>query len=143
MSVEPIPKGQPVVSPYLTVRGARALLQFLESTFGGKVTELIAPGDRIAHAQVRIGDSVVMIGEAPDGQVSTPGVLYVYVRDVDATYRLALQNGAKSVREPADQFYGDRSGAVKDVSGNTWWIATHVEDVSLDEMKRRMPECST
>jgi PhnB protein len=143
MSVEPIPKGQPVVSPYLTVRHARALLKFLESTFAGKVTELLAADDRIAHAEVRIGDSVVMIGEAMEGQVPSPAVLYVYVRDVDATYRRALEQGAASVREPADQFYGDRSGAVKDACGNTWWIATHVEDVTLDEMKRRMPARST
>jgi uncharacterized glyoxalase superfamily protein PhnB len=84
-----------------------------------------------------------MIGESPDGQGLSPAVLYVYVRDVDATYRRALESGGISVREPTDQFYGHRSGAVKDACGNTWWIATHVEDVSLEEMKRRMPARST
>jgi PhnB protein len=138
-----IPKGQPVVSPYLTVKGARKLLQFLEATFDGKVTELLAPDGRIAHAQVRIGDSVVMIGESPEERVPAPAVLYVYVRDADATYRRALEKGGTSVREPADQFYGDRSGAVNDPCGNTWWIATHVEDVDMDEMERRMKSRST
>jgi PhnB protein len=139
MAVDPIPKGQPVVSPYLTVRGARKLLDFLRAVFGGEVTELLAPDGRIAHAQVRIGDSVVMIGESPDGSAPVPATLYVYVRDTDATYGKALANGGTSVHVPADQFYGDRSGAVTDPCGNTWWIATHVEDVSLDEMKHRMP----
>jgi PhnB protein len=143
VKVEPVPKGQPVVSPYLTVRGAQKLLDFLETTFGGRVTELIAPNGRIAHAQVRIGDSVVMIGESPDENVPAPAVLYVYVHDVDATYQRALQNGGSSVREPADQFYGDRSGAVKDPCGNTWWIAARIEELSLAEIEKRMQARTT
>jgi PhnB protein len=142
-NIQPVPQGQPVVSPYLTVRGARKLLDFLEATFAGRVTELLAPGGRIAHAQVRIGDSVVMVGESPDESVPAPAVLYVYVRDVDATYRRALQNGGSSVREPVDQFYGDRSGAVKDPCGNTWWIAARVEELSLAEIERRMQSRTT
>lgn len=138
MTIEPVPQGQPAVSPYLTVRDARRLLDFLESTFGGRVTELLAPGGNIAHAQVRIGDSVVMVGGATAESVPSPAVLYVYVPDVDATYRSALQNGGTSVREPADQFYGDRSGAVKDPCGNTWWMASRVEELSLGEIERRM-----
>jgi len=83
---------------------------------------------------VTIGDSVVMLGEASG---DFKAMLYVYVRDADATYRRALQAGGKSLREPATQFYGDRHGAVTDPVGNAWWIATHVEDVSPDEMMRR------
>jgi PhnB protein len=138
MTIDPVPRGQPTVSPYLTVRGARTLLDFIESTFAGRITELLAPGGAIAHAQVRIGDSVVMVGESPDATVLSAAVLYVYVADVDATYRRALDSGASPVREPADQFYGDRSGAVKDPCGNTWWIASRVEELSLAEIERRM-----
>ena len=138
MTIEPIPRGQPTVSPYLTVQGARKLLDFIESTFAGRITELLAPGGNIAHAEVRIGDSVVMVGESADASVPSPAVLYVYVADVDATYRRALASGATTVREPADQFYGDRSGAVKDPCGNTWWIASRVEELSLEEIERRM-----
>jgi uncharacterized glyoxalase superfamily protein PhnB len=125
------------------VRDARKLLDFVESTFDGRVTELLAPGGHIAHAQVRIGDSVVMVGGSQEPSVPSPAVLYVYVRDVDATYRSALQNGGTSVREPADQFYGDRSGAVKDPCGNTWWIASRVEELSLEEIERRMQSRTT
>jgi uncharacterized glyoxalase superfamily protein PhnB len=96
------------------------------------------PDGTVQHAEVRIGDSVVMMGE-PQGEVQPrPVNLYLYVEDVDAVYLRAIQAGAKSIGEPKDQFYGDRSGGVEDPSGNTWYIATHVEDVEPEEFKRRV-----
>jgi PhnB protein len=89
------------------------------------------------HAEVRIGDSVVMMGEPADESSLMPGMIHLYVDDVDTTYQRALQAGATSLREPEDQFYGDRSAGVRDAFGNVWWIATHKEDVSPEEMKRR------
>ncbi len=88
-----------------------------------------------------IGDSIVMMGQANPGQeVPYDAKLYLYVPDVDAVYKKALEAGASSVREPEDQFYGDRSGGVRDPLGNEWWMATHVEDVSLEELKKRAAE---
>jgi PhnB protein len=95
---------------------------------------------RIGHAEVRIGDSVVMLAEAGGEWSHTPGNLHLYVEDCDAMYDRALAAGATSVREMADQFYGDRSGGVRDPSGNMWWITTHIEDVAPDEMERRSAE---
>jgi PhnB protein len=138
MAVDPIPKGQPTVSPYISVRGAPQLLRFLESTFDGLATVMLQPDGRVAHAQVRIGDSVVMMGEAPADRAPLPAWIHVYVRDTDATYRRGLAAGGTSEMPPTDQFYGDRNCAVKDPCGNTWWIATHVEDVAPEEMQRRM-----
>ncbi len=89
------------------------------------------------HAEVKIGDSIVMMGEGADSK-NFPGMLHLYMEDVDAVYQRAIQAGAKSLREPADQPYGDRSGGVEDAFGNQWWISTHVEDVSSDELERRM-----
>lgn len=97
-------------------------------------------GGAIMHAEVRIGDSRVMMGEPPCGIQPIPACLHLYVEDTDAVYRRALAAGATSVREPADQFYGDRNAGVKDPSGNSWWITTHVEDVSPEEMERRHAE---
>jgi PhnB protein len=95
------------------------------------------PDGGVGHCEVRIGDSIVMTGEPQDQSKARPSNLYVYVVDVDATCRRALACGARSEREPADQFYGDRSGGFTDASGNIWWIATHKEDVSPEEMQRR------
>src|SRR6266568_5870663 len=95
------------------------------------------PDGTIGHAEVRIGDSVVMMGEARGESTPMPGTLYVYVSDTDAVYKRALEAGAASLMEPADQFYGDRNAAVKDAVGNRWWIATHKEDVSPQEIVRR------
>jgi uncharacterized glyoxalase superfamily protein PhnB len=96
----------------------------------------------VGHAELRVGDSVVMLADAQGsatGKVA-PAMLHIYVEDVDATYRRALAAGATSLREPADQFYGDRSGGVEDGFGNQWWFATHIEDVPPDEMERRAAE---
>jgi uncharacterized glyoxalase superfamily protein PhnB len=92
------------------------------------------------HASVRVGDSPVMLGEATDEWKPMPCGLHLYVEDTDAAYATAIAAGARSLREPADQFYGDRAAGVVDDAGNQWWIATHVEDVSREEMERRMKQ---
>jgi uncharacterized glyoxalase superfamily protein PhnB len=93
------------------------------------------PDGSIGHGELKIGDSVVMVGEAPDEPVTA--MLHLYVEDCDAVYQRALDAGAESLNEPTDQFYGDRSGGVRDKWGNQWYISTHVEDVTPDEMRRR------
>ena len=141
MSVKPVPDGYHSVTPYLVVENVPRLLEFLRAAFGAVETERIADGaGKVLHAEVRIGDSMVMVGGATDRTTPMPAVLYLYVESVDAVHRRAVEAGAVSLAETADQFYGDRSGAVKDPCGNQWWIATHVEDVSGEEMARRMAE---
>jgi PhnB protein len=138
MAVKAKPNGYHTVTPYLVVDGAARLIEFLEEIFDAEQVErLAAPGDRIGHAQVRIGDSLIMLSDSYAEHEPLEAMLYVYVDDVDATYQRALAAGALSIRAPVDEFYGDRSGGVKDPWGNQWWIVTHVEDVAPDEMKRR------
>lgn len=133
-----IPDGYHTVTPYLTVRGVPQLLDFLKKTFDATVTEHHkAPDGTIRHAEARIGDSVVMMGEARDQWQPMPAMLYVYVPNVDETYRRAMAAGGISLREPTDEYYGDRSGGVKDPCSNQWWMATHKEDISKEEMERR------
>ena len=137
--VKPVPERYHSVTPYLVVQGVPKLLEFLKQTFNSTELERVPrPDGTISHAEVRIGDSVVMMGEANAQSKPMPTMLYVYVEDVDAVYTRALQAGAKSVRELKDEFYGDRAGGVADPVGNQWWIATHKEDVSTDELRRRM-----
>ncbi len=139
MAVKPVPDGYHTVTPSLMVHGAARLIDFLEQAFGAKETERIArPDGAIMHAEVRIGDSIIMLGE-PMSKSDPPmmGTLYLYVSDADATYKRALRAGATSVMEPADQFWGDRMSGVTDGFGNTWWIATHIEDVSRKELAKR------
>jgi PhnB protein len=95
------------------------------------------PGGAVLHAEVRIGDSMLMLTDGGGDWKPMPAALYLYVNDADATYQRALTAGATSVMEPVTQFYGDRHGGVKDPSGNIWWIATHVEDVSPEELRKR------
>jgi PhnB protein len=138
MAVNPIPEGQPCLSPYLNVRNASALIEFIQAVFDGReVFRLARPDGVVMHAEVRIGDSVVMLGEAPPERPTIPAMLHLYVEDADAVYRRALDAGATSLTEPADQFYGDRNAGVEDSFGNKWWISTHVEDVPFEEMQRR------
>ena len=138
MPVSYIPDGYHTVTPYLTVHGASTLLDFVKRAFDAQeVAVMKGPDGAVRHAEVRIGDSVVMMGEAPPGAATMPAMLYVYVKEADAMYARALKAGATSLHEPATQFYGDRHGAVTDATGNQWWIATHVEDVSPEEMAKR------
>ena len=135
------PPGYPTVCPYLVVEGARELMDFAKEVFGAEVRICMeAPGDLIGHAELVLGESMIMVADACEHARPNTTMLHIYVPDVDATYQLALKAGATSEREPTDQFYGDRSGGVKDRFGNTWHMATHVEDVSEEELKRRHQE---
>lgn len=141
MAVNPIPPGYHTVTPYLTVDDLGKLIAFIESAFGGKVIEHIADDSgKPRHAEMQVGDSKLMIGQARSEWPARTASLYVYVEDTDATYARALRAGAKSIMEPSDQFYGDRNAGVEDEAGNYWWIATHVEDVSPEELQRRMAQ---
>lgn len=138
MAVKAKPDGYHSITPYLVVDGAARLIDFLVQAFDAEERErFAAPGNRVGHAELRIGDSVVMLGDARPEHPAMQAMLYLYVDDVDATYQIALSAGAKSVQAPQDHFYGDRSGGVKDPCGNVWYIATHIEDVSPVELKRR------
>jgi uncharacterized glyoxalase superfamily protein PhnB len=138
MAVKPIPDGYHSVTPYLTIPGVAKLLDFLKQAFEAQeLHRMPRPDGAIMHTEVRIGDSRVMMGEPMGGCQPMFGSLYLYVHDVDAVYKRALQAGATSTSEPADQFYGDRSAGIKDPVGNQWWIATHKEDVPPEEIVRR------
>ncbi len=138
MAVKPIPDGFHSVTPYLVVPGVPKLIDFLTQAFEAKELHRSArPDGAIMHAEVKIGDSIVMMGEPMGEFKAMPGAIYLYVNDTDATYKRALQAGATSMTEPADQFYGDRNAGVKDPAGNLWWIATHKEDVSPEELAKR------
>jgi PhnB protein len=146
---KPIPEGYHAVTPYLICKGAARAIEFYEKALGAKeLFRMAGPGGTIGHAELLIGDSHVMLAdESPDGQWrspqsvgGTPVTMMLYVKDVDATFREALSAGAHVVREVQDQFYGDRSGTIADPFGHVWTIGTHVEDVSPDEMARRMAQ---
>lgn len=144
---KPIPDGYRSVQPYLHIRGAADAIEFYKKAFGAKERmRMPEPSGRIAHAEIEIGDSCIMLAdEYPEKQIYSPKHLggsavsiMLYVQDCDATYKQALSAGAKSLREPADQFYGDRMSGVEDPFGFQWWIATHIKDVSPEEMQASM-----
>jgi PhnB protein len=146
-TVKPIPDGYPRVSPYLHVDGAAAAIEFYREVFGAKErVRMPGPDGRIGHAELEVGDSVLMLADehpeigvlGPKTIGGTPVTVSVYVEDVDRTFARALQLGAVEVRGVEDQFYGDRSGQFEDPFGHRWSVATHVEDVSADEMRIRM-----
>ena len=138
MAVKQIPEGYHTVTPYLIVEGADKLIEFIENVFEGSVKFKMQGDDgRINHAEMKIGDSVLMLAEAGAEWKPTNTLLYLYVEDVDAIYHKALDAGAVSVKEPKDQFYGDRNATVKDVFGNFWGVATHVEEVPEEEFLKR------
>jgi PhnB protein len=141
-SVKPIPEGYHTVTPYLLVQGAEKLINFMKNAFDAKETEWYSmPDGSIGHAEVRIGDSVIMVANAQGDEYKPMAAgIHLYVEDCDVTYKLAIGAGATSVREPQDQFYGDRSAGVNDQFGNKWWIATHKEDMSKEEIIKRMDE---
>jgi uncharacterized glyoxalase superfamily protein PhnB len=122
------PEGYSTVSPYLIVKGASGTIDFLKQVF--EATELRRFPDAtgsVRHAEVRIGDSVVMLADSIEGWPAVPAHVHIYVSDVDATYGRAIESGAESVQEPAKKDDPDRRGGVKDAGGTTWWIATLVE----------------
>lgn len=144
--VKPIPDGYAAVTPYLTVKGAAQAIDFYKKVFGAEeVMRMPMPNGRIAHAEINIGGSFVMLSDeseewkafSPQTVGDTSVSLMLYVPDVDATVQRALDAGATLTMAVADQFYGDRAGGIKDPFGHKWHIATHVEDVPPDEMARR------
>ncbi len=121
------PAAHNAVSPFLLVRSAAEMLAFLKATFDAvELYKQELPDGTVKHAEVRIDDSVIMLGERPDGRDPVHCSTHVYVPDVDATYQRALAAGAASIAEPKDQPYGDRSSGVRDPEGNIWWIGTHL-----------------
>jgi PhnB protein len=139
MPAKPIPEGYHAVTPYLTVKGAAKVIDFLKKAFGAKLTyePVKRPDGAIMHADLKISDSHVMIADESEYAKATASTLYLYVPDVDAMYQQALKAGGESVMEPMDMFYGDRGSCVKDPAGNKWNIATHKEDVSAQELAKR------
>jgi uncharacterized glyoxalase superfamily protein PhnB len=143
MQVNAIPKGYHTITPYLAVKDAHGLLEFLKKAFDAAVEVHTMPDGTILNAQAQVGDSMVLIGQAPKDHPDNelmPAMLYLYVEDADAWYLKAIAAGAESIREPSDQFYGDRVGAVRDLARNQWWFATHKEEMSSEEMGRRAME---
>jgi PhnB protein len=146
MSVKPIPEGYHSVTPYLIVKGAAKAIDYYKKVFGAtEIMRMPGPNGTVGHAEIKIGDSVIMLADeqqgnfrSPEGLGGSPVSLMVYVEDVDKTFKQAVSNGAKEVRAIQDQFYGDRSGNLVDPFGHVWTVATHKEDVSQAEMQRRM-----
>jgi PhnB protein len=146
---KPIPDEYPRVMPYLIVDGAAAAIDFYKSVLGAtERMRLPGPGGRIGHAELEIGDAVIMLADenppmgirGPKAIGGTPVTLHVYVEDSDATFERAVDAGATAVRSMENRFYGDRSGQFEDPFGHSWDVSTHVEDVPPDEMEKRVAE---
>jgi PhnB protein len=146
MPVKPVPDGYHSITPYLVVKGGARAIEFYCRAFGAtELMRMAEPDGRIGHAELRIGDSVLMLADeypeigarSPQTVGGAPVSILLYVPDVDATVARALEAGATLTRPVADQFYGDRTGGVTDPFGHVWYVATHMEDVSPEEMKRR------
>ena len=143
MAVKPVPDGYQTITPYLVVKGAAQVVEFITRAFGAREVHVMkGPAGEVRHGDLVVGNSHIMLGEASGLWPSQPTSLYLYLPDCDAVYNQALAAGGTSVQEPKTQFYGDRHGAVKDPAGNTWWIATHVEDVPPEEMEKRAGEAA-
>jgi PhnB protein len=146
MAVKPIPDGYSAVTPYLTVKGAAAAIEFYKQAFGAEqILRLDAPDGSVAHAEIRIGGAVIMLSEenrdwgttSPTTLGGTASAIMLYVTDADVVFNRAVAAGATVKMPIADQFYGDRSGSIVDPYGHQWSIATHIEDVSPEEIDRR------
>jgi len=149
MAVKPVPEGYHTVTPYLVMKGASEAIDFYTKVFGAKeVVRMDGPGGSIGHAEIMIGDSFIMLADespemgfqGPEAVGGTPVSLVIYIEDVDAVFARALAAGATEKKPLKDQFYGDRSGTITDPFGHVWTISTHKEDVSPEEMDKRMKE---
>ena len=134
------PKGYSSVTPYLTVEGADKCITFLKNAFDAQELSRYETPEKnhIMHAVVKIGDSIIEVSDASPEFPAVQTAVHLYVPDVDAVYKKAIKAGGVSKTEPKDQFYGDRESYVKDPFGNNWYIATHVKDVSEEELKKEM-----
>ncbi|WAK02538.1 VOC family protein [Methylobacter sp. YRD-M1] len=146
MTVSPIPDGCHSITPYLCIKGATEAIEFYKRAFDAdEVFRLVTPGGEIGHAEIRIGNSSFMLSEAcsqspllsPQSQGGSSVGLYLYVEDVDAQFAKAVDAGAKVISPLLDQFYGDRTGVLKDPFGHVWYLASHTEDLSHEEISRR------
>jgi PhnB protein len=144
--VKPVPEGYHTVTPYLILSGAGEAIAFYKKALGAEeIMRLADPDGTVHHAEIRIGDSRVMLAdEHPEIQALSPKTvggspvsIHLYVEDVDAAVERAVAVGAKLVRPVADQFYGDRTGGIEDPFGYRWFIATHKEDLTIEEIRRR------
>ncbi len=149
MAVKPIPEGYHSVTPHLIIKGAADAIEYYKKAFGA--TELMrmpAPGGKIGHAEIKIGDSAIMLADefpemgykSPQTLGGSPVSIMIYVEDVDTVFSRAIASGGKEQRPVKDQFYGDRMGTLEDPFGHVWHVATHTEDVSPEEMERRAAE---
>jgi PhnB protein len=147
--VKPIPDGYPLITPYLSVDGASDAIDFYGKVFGfTERMRMPSPGGRVGHAELVLGDSMIMLADehpemgirGPKSVGGTPVTISIYVEDVDATFEKALSEGATSLRDVENMFYGDRTGQFEDPFGHKWSVATHVEDVAPNEMAKRMEE---
>jgi PhnB protein len=145
--VKPIPDGYHSVTPYLIIDGAARALDFYKRAFDAKeLMRIPSPHDKIGHAEIKIGNSVIMLADehpemdarSPSHFGGSPVSIMVYLEDVDKQFKQAIEAGATELRPVTDQFYGDRSGTLKDPFGHSWHLSTHKEDVSMEEMSRRM-----
>jgi len=145
--VQTPPSGYHSVTPYLALRDAKAAIDFYKRAFGAELLmSLDMPDGKVAHAEIKIGDSILMMSEESAGWGNkspltlggSPVFMMIYVPDVDAAFAKALAAGATEARPVQDQFYGDRAGTLKDPYGYQWTLATHIEDVSTEEAQRRM-----
>jgi PhnB protein len=146
--VKPVPDGYHTATPYLIVKGAAKAIEFYKQAFGAmEVERMEMPDGKIAHAEIKIGDSIIMLGDeapqhgtrGPKSLGGSPCGLYLYVEDVDETFNRAVTAGATVTMEVKDQFYGDRNGSLVDPFGHTWYVATRKENLSMDEIQRRVP----
>ena len=142
----PIPEGYNSATPYLCVNGAENAIDFYKRAFGAtEMMRIAAPGGKIGHAEIKIGDAPIMLADefpdwgfrSPQALGGSPVTIHLYVEDVDTTFSQAVEAGAKVVRPVEDQFYGDRAGKLEDPFGHVWYIATHKEDVPVEEIQKR------
>lgn len=147
MSVKPIPDGYHSVTPYLIIKGAAEAIEFYQKAFGAsELFRVPGPGGAVMHAEIKIGDSIIMLADefpqmdalSPQTIGGSPVGLMIYLPNVDVVFARAIAAGGKESRAVQNQFYGDRSGTLTDPFGHKWTIATHVEDVSSEEIERRM-----
>ena len=145
--VKPIPEGYTAITPYLIIRGAAAAIDFYKKAFGAtEIMRMPQPDGRIGHAELQIEGSFIMLADespemdhvSPKTLGNTPVSLLLYVENADATFECAVSLGSRVIKPMQDQFYGDRSGFLEDPFGHRWGIATHIEDVSPEEMERRL-----